>query len=62
MENEIRIAGILFEHGKDDFGLWEGFYLSEEDENAIWSILQKYDTQGCSVRGTRIDIAEEFKN
>lgn len=60
MEDKCRITGIIFEHGKDDFGLWEGFYLTEEDENAIWKILQKYDTEGCSVRGTRKEIAEEM--
>ena len=50
------ITGIIFEHGKDDYGLWQGFVLSEEDENAIWKILQKYDTQGCSVRGKQKEI------
>lgn len=57
----ITISGIIFEHGTDDYGLWEGFVLSKEDENAIWKILQKYDTQGCSVRGTRKEIAEEMQ-
>ena len=57
---KIRISGIIFKHGEDDYGLWEGFVLSEEDENAIWNIISKYDTQGCSVRGTRKDIAEEI--
>lgn len=61
MEDTIRIAGILFEHGRDDFGFWEGFELSEEDEIAIWQILQKYDTRGCSVRGTRKEIAREIE-
>ena len=55
-----RVAGIIFEHGKDDFGIWEGFVLSEEDENAIWNILSKYDTEGCSIRGTRKEIAGEI--
>ena len=55
-----RISGIIFEHGKDDYVLWEGFNLSEEDETAIWQILQKYDTEGCSVRGTRKEIAVEI--
>ena len=61
--DETTIIGILMMH-KDgesiDFGLWEGFSLSEDDENAIWGILSKYDTQGCSVRGTRKEIAEEM--
>lgn len=62
MEKEIRISGIIFEHGSDDYGLWEGFVLSKEDENAIQTILSKYDTEGCSVRGTKSEIAKEFSN
>ena len=60
--NTVRISGIIFEHGKDDYGLWEGFALSDEDEAAIWQILQKYDAEGCSIRGTRKEIAEEFSS
>lgn len=58
--NGTRISGIIFEHGKDDYELCEGFVLSEEDDSAIWQILQNYDTEGCSVRGTRKEIAEEI--
>lgn len=57
---DVRISGILFSHDDGDVGLWEGFYLSEEDESAIAGILSKYDTEGCSVRGARKDIAEEI--
>ncbi len=53
------IDGILISHGADDVSFWEGFSLSEEDEEAIWSILKKYDTQGCSVSGTRREVVEE---
>ena len=60
MEDKIRISGIIFEHGKDDYGLWEGFNLTEDEENAIWDILRKHDTEGCSIRGTRKEIAEEI--
>ena len=60
MEETNRITGIIFEHGKDDLELWEGFKLSEEDENTIWNILSKYDAEGCSVRGSRKGIAEEI--
>ena len=29
-DNEkARISGIIFEHGNDDYGLWEGFFLTE---------------------------------
>lgn len=55
-----RISGIVIEHGKDDFGYWEGFNLTEAEENAIWNILSKHDTEGCSLRGTRKEIAEEI--
>ena len=56
-----RIAGIVIEHGNDDFGYWEGFYLTEEEENAIWDILMRHDTEGCSVRGTRKEIIKEIE-
>lgn len=55
-----RIAGIVIEHGDNDFGYWEGFYLTEEEEDAICDILRKHDTEGCSIRGTRKEIAEEI--
>jgi hypothetical protein len=59
-ENKITISGIIFQHGNDDYGLWEGFYLTEEEENLIMEILNKHDTEGCSVRGTRKEIAKEM--
>lgn len=47
----MKISAIVFEHGKDDFELWSEFSLSKEDEDKIMSILNKYDTDGFSVRG-----------
>ena len=55
-----RIAGIVIKHGRDDFGYWEGFSLTEAEENAIWNILSNHDTEGCSIRGSRKEIAEEI--
>ena len=55
-----RIVGIVIEHGKDDFGYWEGFYLTEDEKNEIWNILSNHDTEGCSLRGTRTEIAKEI--
>lgn len=46
-----KISGIVIEHGDNDFGYWEGFSLTEDEENAIWNILNKHDTEGCSLRG-----------
>lgn len=45
---------------KDDFGYWEGFSLIEAEENVIWNILNKHDTEGCSIRGTRKEISKEI--
>jgi hypothetical protein len=57
--NEIRIAGILWQHGDDDYALWEGFNLTEAEEEIIANILFKHDTEGCSVRGTYNQIIVE---
>ena len=54
-----RILGIIIEH-ENDFGYWEGFNLTEDEENAIWNILNKHDTEGCSIRGTRKEIVKEI--
>ena len=59
--DRIRIAGIMMEHGNNDFSYWGGFYLTEEEENAIMEILSKHDTEGCSVRGTFDDVLEDLK-
>lgn len=56
---DFRIAGVLFQHGTDDYDLWEGFALTEAEENAIMEILSKHDTEGCSVRGTYNQIIVE---
>lgn len=60
MTNDTWISGILQTHKNGNIEYWEGFNLSEEEENAIWNILSKHDTEGCSVRGTRREIAEEI--
>ena len=59
-QSKIKISSIIFEHGEDDYELWEEFALSKEDQKAILKILQKYETGGCSVRGTRKEIAKEM--
>jgi hypothetical protein len=55
----IQTVGILFQHGNDDYALWEGFNLTEAEEEAIWAILSKHDTEGCSVRGSYNQIIVE---
>lgn len=48
--NEIHLVGFIHQYGKDDFSIW-GVTLSEEYEEAIMKILQKYEAEGISVRG-----------
>ncbi len=48
-------------HGENDYGYWEGFSLTEEEEEQIYEILMRHDTEGCSIRGTRNDIANEIR-
>lgn len=59
-EPDVRIGGILIEHGEDDYGFWEGFYLTKSEESTIWKILNRHSAEGCSVRGTKKEIAEEM--
>ena len=59
-KDKIRISGIMFEHGTNDYGFWEGFSLTEAEENQIMEILMRHDTEGYSIRGTRKQIAEEI--
>ena len=58
-----RIEALLFKNGKDDYEIWSGFSLSQEDKSKIMDILSKYETEGCSVRGTLDQcINETFRN
>ena len=47
--NSPILCGFVWKHGDKDFSAWE-VQLSEEDENAIYAILEKYECDGCSVR------------
>ena len=57
--NNIKIAGILFQQGEDDYSLWEGFYLNEDEQQTIMEILEKHDHEGGSVSGTYNQIIVE---
>ena len=54
------ISGIIIENDEGDYyELWKGFRLSKEDEEAVWNILSRYETEGGSVSGTWQQILEE---
>ena len=45
-----KLCGIVWCHGRKDFGVWETDAISEEDQAKIEEILAKYDTTGTSER------------
>ena len=60
-ETKQEIIGIVMCHGENDYGYWGGFSLTEEEQEQIYEILMRHDTEGCSIRGTRNDIANEIR-
>lgn len=57
---EPKIVGIMFEHSDKTVSYWDGFSLAENDQKIIGTVLSKYDTEGCSVRGTLDDVLNEL--
>lgn len=45
-----KLCGIVWCHGRKDFGVWETDAISEKDQAKIEEILAKYDTTGTSER------------
>lgn len=54
------IKGILFEHGKDNYEMWQGFCLTEKEQSAIMDILNKHQKEGGSVSGNGKQIAKSI--
>ena len=60
MNNDVcELYGILFRHGKDDFELWE-LDLPDSVIDEIEAILVNWLHRGCSLRGSKKDIANEI--
>ena len=53
------LDSIIFKHGKDDLELWM-LDIPLETEDKLMEILNEYIHRGCSVRGTKRDIANEI--
>lgn len=54
------ILGIIFKNADNVYEYWKDFTLSEEDENTIMNILSNYETDGCSLCGTKEEIVAEI--
>ena len=58
--SNVNLVGFIHQYGNDDFSIWN-VQLSAEDKKAINAILEKYQTQGFSVRGnSQIKLEEAF--
>lgn len=56
--SNVNLVGFIHQYGADDLSIWS-VQLSAEDEQAINAILEKYQTQGFSVRGNSQMTLEE---
>lgn len=55
--DEIRLVGFIYKHDSNDYSLWETDAITDEDQEKLYQILQKYDTTGCSIR----NVYEQIK-
>ena len=52
------LAGILFKHGEDAYELWNELHFSEEELFQLQKIFRNHQNEGCSIQGSKADIAE----
>ena len=58
--SNVNLVGFVHQYGANDYSIWN-VQLSTEDKKAINTILEKYQTQGLSVRGnSEIKLKEAF--
>ena len=58
--SNVNLVSFIHQYGENDFSIWN-VQLSAEDKKAINAILEKYQTQGFSVRGnSELTIKEAF--
>ena len=56
MKDRISLIGFVYEHDDEDWSLWLTDSISEEDQNAIMAILDKYYGEGSSIRNVYDDL------
>ncbi len=57
-EDVPQIVGIVHSYGDEDMSLWMPDYISQDDQDAIGEILEKYRMDGSSVRNCYEQITE----
>lgn len=62
-ERDFKMIGIMFKYGDNDFEYTDiPTDFTKEDEEAIFSILAKYNPYGTSIRGTGKEVCDELMN
>lgn len=56
----MEVIGIVIKDGKDDVTFWQLDRAKASKE--IQQLFEKYDTDGCSVRGNVTEILNEIKD
>lgn len=59
MENTF--YSVIFKHGNDDYSLWNP-ELSENQMKKLSDLLEEFQNNGSSIRGSKEDILAELKN
>ena len=58
--SNVNLVGFIHQYGANDYSIWN-VQLSDEDQKNIEAILEKYQTQGLSIRGnSELTIKEAF--
>lgn len=62
MNRTQKIAGIVFYNGDDDYTLLIPDLSASENDKILRAIVDTFETNGTSIRGTKDDILTAFKN
>lgn len=57
-EDIPQIVGVVHSYGDEDMSLWITDHISQSDQDAISEILEKYNSDGCSIRNCYEQITE----
>lgn len=57
-----KIAGIVFHNGNDDYTLLIQDLSADENDKILRHLVDIFETNGGSIRGTKEDILTELKN
>lgn len=62
-QNHSVLVGLMLHHSHDDYEYWR-LDISKEDQDAIFRILEKYDTSGSPIQpiqGEQVSESADIK-